>query len=326
MTLARANEVSTARQLINKGVNMSLSTALHFSVLHVKIVEMLRNVDADIHARVTWNFTPLHSLLWHAMKESYDEMDADDVCTIAQFMLDKGADIHARDVAGRTSLFVMLSVAMHKKRNVYERRIRPLWKFLVKNGARLDLVALWYPSSREVFFTFVHFAAIHGDVELLEASVRQGADLDVAAPYWGTALNTALKHKQVKFAKLLLAYGAHDDVPFMLFAGKSVVETFRERVVKGCYVNEVQRGAFMLSLSNRLSFLFRGAVCCDGRGTEVAVPSGADFGSVSTATAQLALARHAHIRWQTCDQRGSFNVLCVRLQNQKLLYPQNPVI
>ena len=62
-----------------------------------------------------------------------------------------------------------------------------------------------------VLFTFVHFAALLHDYDLLNAAIAQRADLDARSYLFGSALHIACAKDDREMAELLLRNGAHAD-------------------------------------------------------------------------------------------------------------------
>ena len=103
-------------------------------------------------------------------------------------------------------------------------QIRPLWLEFVKMGARLDVVAPvhdieWWDElpdeiklkQSSIFFTFVHFAALFHDYDLLNAAIAHRADLNVRSYLFGSPLHVACDRGDKEMAQLLLRNGAHAD-------------------------------------------------------------------------------------------------------------------
>ena len=96
-------------------------------------------------------------------------------------------------------------------------------------GARLDVVAAvhaiaWWdklPKDTQfdrsnLFFTFLHFASLFHDYELMKAAIAQRADLNVRSYLFGSALHVACDRNDKDMAELLLRNGAHaDSVPLL---------------------------------------------------------------------------------------------------------------
>ena len=99
-------------------------------------------------------------------------------------------------------------------------------------GARLDVVALLDDiecSDRlspeiefdrsNIVFTFVHFAVVFEDYDLLNEAIAQRADLDVRSYLSGSPLYIACDVEDTGMAQILLRNGAHADaVSFMSLA------------------------------------------------------------------------------------------------------------
>lgn len=103
-------------------------------------------------------------------------------------------------------------------------QLRALWPEFVKMGARLDVVAPVYnikwsrklPTEIDyeqlnIFFTFVHFAVLFHDYDLLKTAIAHRADLDIRSYLFGSPLHIACDKGDREMAEILLCNGAHSD-------------------------------------------------------------------------------------------------------------------
>ncbi len=185
MTAARSGDVETVEQLLRHGADVNAvelergQTALMWAVAqqHAEVARVLIDNDADLHARSdVWyqlentagntnpsgNFRMAHGgstpLLFVARNGDVET---------ARVLVEAGADVQDTEASGASALVI----AAHSGHG-------PLGIYLLEEGAD--------PNASEAGYTALHAAVLRSQVELAEALLEHGADLNAVIEH-GTA-------------------------------------------------------------------------------------------------------------------------------------------
>ncbi len=131
-----------------------------------------------INATSWGNWTPLHRAAQNGHKD------------IADFLLQKGANLEARTVLGMTPLYV----AIYSKKG-------DIVQFLIEKGADIHAV-------RSDGETMLHIAAAIGDEGIVDTLISNGLDVDASRRYGITPLHLASIFGHKPAAQTLVSHGA----------------------------------------------------------------------------------------------------------------------
>jgi len=176
--------------LINLGIDIeaksgALWTPLHSQAYkgHLDGVELLLQYGADIEAKTSFGMTPLlSSLRW-------------DRIGVTKFLIEKEANVNPTTELGRTPLIV----------SAVEGNVE-LARLLLENDADTALKDNYYQR------TALHFAALYGQLDIVDALLKKGTDVNEKDKAGRTALDYACKYGHEKVAKLLKSSGAKGDI------------------------------------------------------------------------------------------------------------------
>jgi ankyrin repeat protein len=112
---------------------------------------------------------------------------------IAEYLIDKGADVNAKGKLGTTPL-----IATPKRKDESVSFVQ----YLIKMGA--DVNAIWSPGVGD--WTVLH-GAINGNVKVVKLLIDNGADINVKN-LQGTPLQMAINYKKIETVELLIESGA----------------------------------------------------------------------------------------------------------------------
>lgn len=225
----RRGDLESIRRLVQEeGVDVNSTfhcgrTALHLAVFHRKdeIVELLLEINADVHARSRWGETPLHvhiarrgsigvlQLLLdykadanvrtrHGETAFYCAIRSFAKRDVLQLLLDHEADINACDKHGVTALHCAL------RRRGYAHN-SGLFRFLLENNADAN-------ARDESGKTPLHYALRYlSDLEVLQCLIDSKADINAADRCGNTPLHwISFKGATAPVMELLLSH--HADV------------------------------------------------------------------------------------------------------------------
>jgi pectate lyase len=170
--------------LVSEGADVNskkddlLSTPLHRAVSggHINIVQFLLSKGAEVNVRGNWRCeTPLHYAA--TLTTGRD---------IIELLLTKGADINAVNSYGDTPLQY---AAWSDRKDVIQ--------LLLQKGATI---------------ANIHIASYMGDLEKIEAFIKEGVDINVLDGHGYASLHYAVQNSQKKAIELLLAKGADVNV------------------------------------------------------------------------------------------------------------------
>ena len=146
---------------------------------HLAGVELLLEHGADIEAKTSFGHTPLFSSL------RWDRIE------VTKFLIEKGADLNPTTELGRTPL-ITASIEGNAE----------LARLLIDNNA--DTGVRDYNYQR----TALHFAALYGQLDIVDALVKKDAKINEKDGAGKTALDYACRYGHEKVAKLLKSAGA----------------------------------------------------------------------------------------------------------------------
>jgi ankyrin repeat protein len=219
---AQKGDFETVKNLLTKYPDMKDVrrnggwTLLHMSLNSRELVKYLIEDGADIEARSDSQWTPLHSqaygghtdgvelLLEHGAdieaKHAYDMTPLIssirwDRIAVAKLLVEKGANVDATNTLGRTPLI------MSATEGYFE-----LAKIFLDNNADTSIKDDSYKR------TALHFAALNGHLNIVDALLKKGMDVDEKDRAGKTPLDYANNYGHEKVAKLLKFLGAEGEI------------------------------------------------------------------------------------------------------------------
>lgn len=167
------------------------------------------------------------SCLIQANAESYDDMMQavkNDFAGDAQTLLDRGFDVNTIDEKGNSLIMLaafnnsprVFDVLMGYKpnlelKNLYGESVLMLASYrhsakmvnsLLSNGAKVNTSG----------WTALHYAASSGDLEVVNALIKAGADINAVAPDGSSPMIMAAREGHIEIIKLLLSLHANTDI------------------------------------------------------------------------------------------------------------------
>ena len=191
-------------------------TLLHLSLNSRELVEYLIENGADIEARSDGQWTPLHNQAYAGHLDGVELLLAHgadieaktsvghtpllssirwDRIEVTKLLIEKGANINPTTELGSTPLIIS-SVEGNPE----------LARLFLENGADISLKDDNYQR------TALHFAALYGQFEIVDALVKKGADVDEKDGAGKTPLDYANRYGHEKVAKLLKSAGARGEI------------------------------------------------------------------------------------------------------------------
>lgn len=176
------NDVNEVKELIANGADCQIENELGLTVLHwasftghKSIVEMvvMNGVNPDKVSIKGYMQTPL------ILAAQGGHID------IAQYLIQKGAKIDAKDMFGRTPLSHSLEAGQLS-----------MSKFLLNQDANVD-------SKDDVSQTPLHIAVVKGNIEIVELLIEKGADVKAKNELGMTPQDLAKQLGRSKIANLL---------------------------------------------------------------------------------------------------------------------------
>jgi ankyrin repeat protein len=191
-------------------------TLLHIARSSREIVEYLIKIGSDIEAKSDALWTPLHSHAYRGHKDG------------VELLLEHGADIEAKTSFGITPL--LSSIRWDRVE---------VTKLLLKKGANVnpttelgrtaliisaiegnsELAMLFLDNDADISIkdnnykrTALHFAALYGQHDIVNALVKKGANLNEMDAAGKTPLYYATRYGHEKVAKLLKSSGAKEEI------------------------------------------------------------------------------------------------------------------
>jgi ankyrin repeat protein len=224
---ARKGDFTTVKYMLEKYPDMKNAkvtggwTLLHVAYNSAEMVEYLIKNGADIKARSDGGWTPLHNQAYRGHLPS------------VELLLDHGADIEAKTSFCHTPLLS----------SIRWDRIE-VTKFLIDKGANVnpttelgrtpliisaiegnpELARLFLDSDADIGIkdnnykrTALHFAALYGQLDIVDALVKKGANVNEKDAAGKTPLDYANRFGHEKVAKLLKSSGAQGDIDTKYF-------------------------------------------------------------------------------------------------------------
>jgi ankyrin repeat protein len=146
-------------------------------------VELLLAHGADIEARTSFGMTPLlSSLRW-------------DRLAVTKFLVEKGANVNPTTELGRTPLIISAVEGNPE-----------LARLFLDNGADIEAKDQNYKR------TALHFAALYGQLDIVDALLKKGAHVDERDGAGKTPLDYAARYGHEKVAQRLKASGAAGEI------------------------------------------------------------------------------------------------------------------
>ncbi|MFC2141340.1 ankyrin repeat domain-containing protein [Acidobacteriota bacterium] len=238
-TAARKGDFTTAKYLLEKYSDMKNVkdtggwTLLHATYNSRELVEYLIENGADINARSDGQWTPLHN---QAYKGSLDSVE---------LLLQHGADIEAKTSFGHTPLLSSIrwdrvevtELLLKKGANVNpttELGRTPLIISAIEGN--LELVRLFLDNDADISIkdnnykkTALHFAALYGQLDIVDALVKKGANVNETDADRKTPLDYANQYGHEKVAKLLKSAGAEGEIDPKYFGSSPyIAKTLKE--------------------------------------------------------------------------------------------------
>jgi len=191
-------------------------TLLHVTYNSRELVEYLIENGADIKARSDGQWTPLHNQAYRGHKDSVEvllEHGADieaktsfgltpllssirwDRIEVTKFLIDKGANLNPTTELGRTPLIISAIEGNPE-----------LARLFLDNDADISIKDNNYKR------TALHFAALYGQLDIVDALVKKGTNVNERDAAGKTPLDYANQYGHEKVAKLLKSSGAQGDI------------------------------------------------------------------------------------------------------------------
>jgi ankyrin repeat protein len=219
---AQKGDFETVKSLLTKYPNMKDVrrnggwTLLHLSFGSRELVEYLIENGLDIEARSESQWTPLHSQAYGGYKDS------------VELLLEHGADIEAKTAFGHTPLLSSIrwdrvevtKLLLKKGANVNpttELGRAPLIITTIEGNSELAMLFLDYDADislkdNNYKRAALHFAALYGQLEIVDALLKKGADVAEKDAAGKTPLDYAIRYGHEKVAKLLKSSGAEGEI------------------------------------------------------------------------------------------------------------------
>ncbi len=219
---ARKGDFTTVKYMLEKYPDMKNAkdtggwTLLHVAFNSRELVEYLIQNGADIKARSDSQWTPLHNQAYRGHLDSVElllQHGADieaktsfghtpllssirwDRIEVTKFLIDKGANINPTTELGRTPLIISAVEGNPE-----------LARLFLDNDADISLKDNNYKR------TALHFAALYGQLDIVDALVKKGANVNERDAAGKTPLDYANQYGHEKVAKLLKSSGAESEI------------------------------------------------------------------------------------------------------------------
>ncbi len=163
---------------------------------HIRVAELLLKYGGNVNARGTYGQTPLFIL---SSDETCDDDDNDDVLVVAQFLLERGADVNLTDEFHQTPLLRAI------------RQLRyDLARLLIQHGADVKVEDDEGQSPLHLLIRWGDFHA--GEVPFAQLLLERGADVNATDKNHETPLLRAMRQGDSSMTQFLLQNGADDKV------------------------------------------------------------------------------------------------------------------
>ncbi|UCE65836.1 MAG: ankyrin repeat domain-containing protein [Candidatus Zixiibacteriota bacterium] len=219
---AENGDFKTLRELLTKYPDMKDVkinggwTLLHIALSSRETVEYLIKIGADIEAKSGALWTPLHRQAYAGHKDG------------VELLLEYGADIEAKTSFGITPLMSTIRwdrvevtrLLLHKGAKVdpvTELGRTPLIISAIEGNSEMAMLFLENDADMSIKdnnykMTALHFAALFGQLDIVEALLNNGADVNETDAAGKTPLDYANKYGHEKVAKLLKSSGAEGEI------------------------------------------------------------------------------------------------------------------
>lgn len=194
--------LNTAKFLIDKGANVNSANNRGFTPLLLLVSHQFPRNKEQISNPYTPGYAP---------RDQVEELE------IAKLLLEKGADINAVDIEGKSNALIF--AAANEKIQIA--------RLLIDRGMNVN-------SKNSSSGTPLIFAAKSGNTELLKLLLGKGADINAISQSGNTALTWAAAGGHTEAVKILLARGAHLNTRNK--DGKSALDLAKENSKSDAYV------------------------------------------------------------------------------------------
>ena len=246
---ARKGDFTTAKYLLEKYPDMKNAkdtggwTLLHVTYNSRELVEYLIENGADIKARSDGQWTPLHNQAYRGHLDS------------VELLLQHGADIEAKTSFGHTPLLSSIrwdrvevtELLLKKRANVNpttELGRTPLIISAIEGNSELAMLFLDNDADISIKdnnykMTALHFAALYGQLDIVTALVKKGANINEMDAAGKTALDYANQYGHEKVAKLMKSSGAEGDIDPKHFGfSPYIIKTLKESEAYTWYMGD----------------------------------------------------------------------------------------
>ena len=190
-------DLNTLDSLLNAGININVTeedrgaTVLLIACSfkdYENVVSILISRGADVNFKGKDGRTPLIWAAGNSLESS-------------KMLLENGADINAKGNDGMNAFIQSTFGILSKKVST------DVMDLLLENGADVNSALI---SKNAAGWTALHFAAINGDIELVEYLILKGANVNHTSNEGSTALSLARQEKYEELVSLLKEHGALD--------------------------------------------------------------------------------------------------------------------
>lgn len=168
------------KNLTSKNIN----TIYNFSVIHTMNVHLDDGTERSDFFEDDEKGSLLHLTAWYNLPIS------------AKILIEKGADVNAKDIKGHTPLEVAV--------NCYDVVTYPVQKILIENKANMNFYVTKNFLNHPLLFCYIHW----GQFEMAELAIENGADVNMTTNARTTILEFAEERGTSAIVSMLKAKGA----------------------------------------------------------------------------------------------------------------------